>query len=75
MKYEAQEGQTTAAFTGTSKESMEDALQNAAKKAKDYFKSIGREETIYLQILRHEIAVENPYISEYRVFITEGGGG
>ena len=73
MKYEDQEAQTPA-FTGTSTKSMEEAVHNASLEAKRYFDSVGRKGRIYLQILRHEVAIGNPHITEYRVFISETPG-
>jgi hypothetical protein len=61
----------TPAFTGRSTKSMEDAIHSASLGAQEYFKRIGREGKIYLQILRQEVEIGNPHISEYRVFITE----
>ena len=74
MKHETQEGQTPA-FTGTSKKSLDDAIEQASLEAKKYFESTGREGKIYLQVLRQEVAIGNPHITEYRVFITESGPG
>ena len=65
----------TPAFTGTSTESREDALHNASLEAQEYFKHQGREGRVYLQVLREEVAIGNPHISEYRIIVSESGGG
>jgi len=65
----------TPAFTGRSTESREEALHNASLEAQEYFRHQGREGRVYLQVLREEVAIGNPHISEYRIIISESGGG
>jgi hypothetical protein len=62
-------------FTGTSTKSREEALHTAAEEAQAFFKQQGREGKIFLQVLREEVAIGNPHISEYRIIIIESGGG
>jgi hypothetical protein len=63
----------TPAFTGTSTESREEALHNASLEAEAYFKGQEREGRIYLQVLREEVAIGNPHISEYRIILIASG--
>jgi hypothetical protein len=63
----------TPAFTGRSTESREEALHNASLEAQTFFKEQGREGRIYLQVLREEVAIGNPHISEFRIIVVESG--
>jgi hypothetical protein len=65
----------TPTFTGRSTESREEALHSAAEEAQEFFKQQGREGKIFLKVLSEEVAIGNPHISEYRIIITEAGGG
>ena len=74
MTYEKPQEQTPA-FTGTSRESREEALHNASLEAQKFFKERGREGRIFLQVLREEVAIGNPHINEFRIVVIESGGG
>ena len=74
MEY-GQEPQQTPAFIGRSTESRAKALDSAAEEAQTYFKEQGREGRIFLQVLREEVAIGNPHISEFRIIVAESGGG
>ena len=73
MSYSDQPARTPA-FTGTSTESRAKALDNAAEEAQTFFKEQGREGRIFLQVLREEVAIGNPHISEFRIIVVESGG-
>jgi hypothetical protein len=65
----------TPVFTGRSTGSREEALHAAAEEAQTFYKEQGREGRVFLQVLREEIAIGNPHISEFRIIIAESGGG
>jgi hypothetical protein len=62
-------------FTGTSSQNREEALHDAAERAQEFFKEQGREGKILLQVVSEEVAIGNPHITEWRIIITESGGG
>ena len=73
MTYGDQPAQTPA-FTGRSTESRAKALDSAADEAQKFFKEQGREGRIFVQVLREEVAIGNPHISEFRIIVVESGG-
>jgi flavin-binding protein dodecin len=75
VSYEKPPQEQTPAFTGTSAESREEALHDAAERAQTFFKEQGREGKVFLQVVREEVAIGNPHITEWRIIIAESGGG
>jgi hypothetical protein len=61
-------------FEGSSEFSLEHAIHQAAEDAQKYFGPQVAEEKIYLEIVRQEVVIGNPHISEYRVRIKQSGG-
>ena len=61
-------------FEASSEFSLDHAIHQAAEKAQAYYDQQLRKEKIYLEIVRQEVAIGNPHISEYRVRITGPGG-
>ena len=85
MKEEGQYGDQpvlegdTAIFEASSDFSLDHAIHQAAEDAQAYYEDQrrekrGRKKKIYLEIVRQEVAIGNPHISEYRVRITGPGG-
>jgi hypothetical protein len=74
VSYEKPPQDQAPAFIGRSAESREEALDNAAAAAETFFKEQGREGRVFLQVVREEVAIGNPHISEYRIIIAESGG-
>jgi hypothetical protein len=62
------------AFSGSSRENRAAALDQAAEKAQSFFKAQGREGVV-LEVIREEVKISNPHISEFRIIIVESGGG
>ena len=62
-------------FEAISDFSLDHAIHEASLKAQDYFRKQGRNGKIYLEIVRQEVAIGNPHISEYRIRLAESGGG
>jgi hypothetical protein len=62
------------AFIGRSRENRAAALDKAAEEAQRFFKAQGREGVV-LEVIREEVTISNPHISEFRIIIVESGGG
>lgn len=66
---ETQGGEEMHAVEGRSKESLEDALADAASQA---YSLIGRE--ALFDVVRQQVVVSNPRVSEYRVVLVPAPG-
>lgn len=74
MSYDEPQMQAPA-FIGRSSENRAAALDKAAEEAQRFFKEQGREGKVVLEVIREEITVSNPHISEFRIIVVESGGG